>query len=84
MAEQMADRFNDDGECFEDANGTNLSTACRDAGAVSEHPGDDVHRYTFPDDSAIIAAGGVWDIGYVDCFCWQGMGHDDDCDNQDE
>ncbi len=40
----------------------------------------DVRRHTFPDDSVITVAGDAWDIGFDGCFCWQGDGHDDQCD----
>ena len=40
----------------------------------------DVQRHTFGDGSCITVAGECWDIGFDGCFCWQGDGHDDECD----
>jgi hypothetical protein len=30
----------------------------------------------FPDGSVITASGGAWGIGYPECWCWQGNGHE--------
>jgi hypothetical protein len=32
----------------------------------------DVHRLTFDDGSIITVAGGAWDLGFADCYCWAG------------
>lgn len=41
--------------------------------------GDAPRRYTFVDGSVLTTSGGCWDLGYPECFCWQGVGHTDDC-----
>jgi hypothetical protein len=53
---------------------------------VKRHDGQTVKRFgrssdefkaLFPDRSVITACGGAWDIGYPECWCWQGNGHED-------
>jgi hypothetical protein len=34
-------------------------------------------RAIFPDGSVVTACGGAWDLGYPECWCWQGNGHED-------
>jgi hypothetical protein len=37
----------------------------------------DCWRAVFADGSAITVSGGAaWDIGYADCWCWAGHGHE--------
>lgn len=52
---------------------------------ISRHDGVIFHREgrssdewkaVFPDESVITACGGAWDIGYLDCWCWAGYGHE--------
>lgn len=65
------------GEEFDD-----LDAALRAAGATVDKRGDfygDPIRYALPDGSALTMAGDGWDLGYADCYCWQGAGHKDDC-----
>ncbi len=33
-------------------------------------------KAVFPDGSVITACGGAWDIGFPECWCWQGNGHE--------
>ena len=83
-AERMARRFNDDGHNFT-ANGVTLDDACRSAGARREWrngPGTDTYRWRFADGSVITIAGAAWDLGFSDCYCWQGGGHSDECENR--
>lgn len=78
QADQIAARYQDDGQVFRDAEGIELTEALRKAGAsVDRRDGSgDVVRYTLPDRSVITVAGDAWDLGYADCYCWQGAGHD--------
>ena len=39
----------------------------------------DNSRFTFSDGSVITVAGSAWDLGFPDCYCWAGAGHDDTC-----
>ena len=53
-------------------------------GTIEHHPGrdrdlgryGDVWRATFPDGSVITASGGAWDLGFPECWCWQGNWHE--------
>ena len=80
-AEKIAARFDDDGLTTTDATGKSMCEVCSDAGRVVRGQGVQQHltQYIFADGSAITVADGAWDIGYTDCFCWRGEGHDDDC-----
>jgi hypothetical protein len=79
-AEQIAARFHDDGQRWKDDQGIDLDTACAEAGGKRDSTGERmVYRWTFADGSVITAAGGGWDLGYPDCYCWQGAGHTEDC-----
>ena len=49
-------------------------------GGIEHQPGIgcDSWRAVFADGSAITVSGGAaWDIGYADCWCWAGHGHED-------
>ncbi len=81
MAEQISARYDDDGQCWTDAQGIHLEAALRDAFARAElRPGTtDVTRWTLGDGSVITTAGDGWDYGYPDCWCWRGAGHAEHC-----
>lgn len=79
VAEQIAGLFGDDGQRWEDAGGRTLEDACEchpHHVASEYHEQRELTRYRFDDGSAITAAPGGWDLGYENCFCWQGAGHD--------
>ena len=80
-AEQIAKRFGDNGLSFTDSSGVTLDDACHEIACRVRHPVDHgTRRYLFSDGSAItIAHDAAWDLGYTDCWCWQGQGHDEDC-----
>lgn len=44
----------------------------------------DSERWTFHDGSVITIQAEVWDLGYPDCWCWQGAGHADGCKEVDK
>jgi len=84
-AERIARMFNDDGQCFDPANGLHISCVtiedvcgweCR---VKIDHKGSYASRYTFEDESVLIVTEGGWDLGHLDCWCWQGAGHSDEC-----
>ena len=80
-AHEVGARYGDDGQRWEDADGVLLGDACLEAGAqprVNE-ANSSLIRFTFSDGSALTIAGGGWDYGYADCWCWDGTGHDEDC-----
>jgi len=85
-AERIAERFRDDGQCWVDPGGVELETALLAAGATCATPGRLPRRWELPDGSAIVAAGGGWDIGVATtddddrrrCTCWADVvAHDD-------
>ena len=79
-AHEVGARYGDDGQRFEDADGVWISDACETSGVqVDQNWGREMTRYTFDDGSVITVAGGGWDYGYADCWCWDGTGHSDEC-----
>lgn len=66
-----------------------LAELCREAGATAKmsertHPAANRIRWTFPDGSAITIVGDTWDLGFANCFCQQGHGHEpDNCEDWD-
>jgi len=83
-AEKISDRYNNDGTNFTDADDVNIGQACEEStNIVYRHPEDTRdHRYVFADNSVITFMGEAWDIGYPNCWCWQGAGHTEECTNQ--
>jgi len=74
-AQEIADRFHDDGLCFTDASGWELADVCEAQGVRSWSPEHSAERYQFADGSAIIIQGGGWDLQHPDCtcgWCWAG------------
>lgn len=71
-AELIAAQFGDDGQCWE-ADGVDLETSCEEHCEWHYRDGTST-RYEFADGSAIVDAGGGWDIGVrgqrLDCVCW--------------
>jgi hypothetical protein len=78
-AEEISERFSDDGQCFTDGDGNSLEDVLCSA-IVATHCGERC-RYEFSDGSAIVIASEAWDLGFsgTGCLCWQGVGHRDDC-----
>src|SRR3990170_4685873 len=77
LAELVARRMGDDGSRTTTQKGRTLDGEARRACAVPERRGDGSGsvRWLFPDDSAITVVGGIWDIGCIDCWCWEGSDH---------
>lgn len=74
IAETIATQFDNDGQCFE-ARGAELETMCKAHCSHLDRHGD-ATRYVFADGSVILIAGDGWDLGFRDCWCWNGAGHD--------
>lgn len=88
VAQRIAVLFDDDGQCFETADGQTLDAVCRKAmGHRCPTIEGDSTRYVFEDESVIIATGPAWDFGVsTDCMCWAGADygrHQDDCRQPD-
>lgn len=62
IAEQIAERFNNNGQQWVDADGEHIETACNDEGQYEAQ--GETARYEFFDGSAIVITGGGWDIGF--------------------
>jgi hypothetical protein len=82
-AERIAALFHDDGTVGK--RGSRFLTDICDRFRVRYDADTDrwdrMGRWTFKDGSVItVGADGIWDLGYSNCFCWQGCGHNDDCD----
>ncbi len=81
IAESIAEQFENDGQVFEDKDELTLDQECR----AYTRPdylyghGTDIYKYVFSDRSVIIVAGDCWDFGYVNCWCMNGNGHEEDC-----
>lgn len=81
-AQKLSALLHDDGQTWHTDDGRLLDDWCEEEGARRESldgHGTSVYRYTFKDDSVITVAGDAWDLGYLDCYCWQGAGHNDVC-----
>lgn len=79
-AQVISARFGDDGQRWTDAEGVHIEDVCAAEGDRVRNDERDCTRYVFGDGSAITIAGGGWDLGYAECSCWQGEGHDDRCE----
>lgn len=75
-AETVSALLGDDGQRWTDDSGLNLADLCEDAGArreTSTEPDQyDLARWLFGDGSAIVTAGGGWDIEGSAPFSWRG------------
>ena len=74
IAEKIAALLDDDGRKWVTRAGVSLEEL-----VAEEHPRT-VREFTkvrwiFGDGSVITADGCAWDLGYPDCWCWQGVGH---------
>jgi hypothetical protein len=77
-AEDIARLLDNDGTRWTCDMGT-LDDLVRTFGGIVQHRSgrsSDEWRAVFPDGSVITASGGAWDIGYAECWCWQGNGHE--------
>ena len=79
-AQQISDRYKNDGQCFIDTDGGEIEDACASSGQTEKN--DAWTRFTFPDGSVITVAGDGWDLGFECCHGWQGAGHSSDCENR--
>lgn len=80
VAEQVAERFHNDGSRFIVAGLRLHDVATGNFGAKVERTETrESTRYTFPDGSVITVHPGGWDLGFPGCWCWQSTGHLDDC-----
>jgi len=85
-AQTISALLNDDGQVFAAADGRTLEDLTEAHGATittpngawdSPTPNGAWARYVFGDGSVITVVGNGWDLGYPDCYCWQGVGHND-------
>jgi hypothetical protein len=84
-ADAVARQLGHDGTRWRTDDGYTIDDLVRAfGGTIEHHPGrdrdlgryGDVWRAIFPDGSVITASGGAWDIGFPECWCWQGNGHE--------
>ncbi len=86
MAERFAERMGGDGQRWENDDGTSFDAVIWSMQPRMTAVTADVTRYEFPDGSAIVAAGGGWDVGFPapeTCGCWpaaNGGDHDGHCE----
>ena len=82
-AEKISALLHDDGQCWKTDDGRSFADLVDEYRASESwrdgHRTGDVVRYTFDDGSVLTEAGDGWDFGYPDCYCWEGVGHDDNC-----
>jgi hypothetical protein len=77
-AQQIAHRYDDDGQRWTDSDGIDLHDALEAAGGRTSQRDEFAQRWRFPDGSAIITTDGAWDLGIPgtdtddrrDCVCW--------------
>ena len=75
IAQQVATRFGDDGLRWADAAGTRLEEVCDELGSRTRNDSRGADRIEFHDGSALIMAGGAWDLQHPRCscgYCWEG------------
>ena len=82
-AQEIADFFDNDGQCFE-MDEARLEDVCKKQAVTVDRRDtssvfDGSQRYTFADDSAITVHEDAWDLGFVDCWCWQGAPDTENC-----
>jgi hypothetical protein len=84
-AENIAARFNNDGQIFE-IGGVQIIDVCRDTSTAHRvNRAGDSERFEFSDGSAIVISGGGWSIGFsapATCHCWSDAHygkHNGDC-----
>lgn len=91
IAEEIAERYADDGQTFERISHTGERVSLYDeceasietrGGDISQN-GFDKTAYRFIDGSVITVAGDGWDLGYEGCYCWRGVGHREGCDSKE-
>ena len=80
-AQRISDALGNDGQCWTTAGGITFDTLVHSHRHLCEwrdgwHTGD-VYRLTFLDGSIITVAGDAWDLGFSDCFCWEGAQNED-------
>lgn len=71
-AEQVAERFNGDGQQYEDWQGRSLDEVAQEYGADVQHGHLRWTRYIFKDGSAIVDCGTAWDIEGSTPWSWAG------------
>ena len=72
-AMRIAEMLDNDGQCWKAENGRTLDELATEADATVFHDFErDLTRYLFPDNSAIVASGGGWDIEGDEPFSWAG------------
>lgn len=75
-AEEISNTFDNDGMRFRIGELLNIWDVCEEHDATeSVNDERSLTRYRFPDGSAIIMAGGGWDLAHPDCncgWCWAG------------
>jgi hypothetical protein len=80
IAEQVAEKMGNNGSRFKAEDGRTLEDLALERSATTERDPAHGTRYTFADGSAIIDAGGGWDLALSpDCWCWDGAGHSEAC-----
>ena len=85
QAQRIADLFDNDGQNFMGADGSDLTELVIDKSCGNIHrPWTEAIRYEFTDGSSIVIAGAAWDLGLDnrECTCWAGVGHSDECDER--
>jgi hypothetical protein len=76
-AESVARQLGGDGSRWRTDDGRTLDDLVQEYGGMVEnwrHSPD--WKAVFPDGSVITACGGAWDLGFPECWCWQGNGHE--------
>jgi hypothetical protein len=76
QAQQIAERFGNDGATWYDIGGNHLDEVCE--ARVNRQwrhstPDDETYRYQFTDGSAIVVAGDAWDLEGTETFSWAGL-----------
>lgn len=80
LAQQLADLLGNDGLRFRADDGRDFDEIVAALGGSTVEWRDGywaghVFRHVLRDGSVITVAGDAWDLGFAECYCWQGEGH---------
>jgi len=79
-AEVFAAAMGEDGLTFRLEDGRSLDEVADEHGAEPVYGYTHGYKLVFCDDSIVTVTGSVWDLGYEECWCLRGAGHEDDCE----
>ena len=77
IAQQIAAKLRNDGQCFATADGVSLAELANETCGQEESATirqSHLTRWVFPDESVILICERHWDFGFADCWCSESDG----------